>query len=221
MNLAAITLMFLYLFSISARAEVITYDIKKMGAKIGQATLTDAGSVDFEGKKLVLITFKTKGWNFYDEEKIYLAPDTLRPVVVLRDFDLNMFGKGKIEERYLPDEGKIKVTKESGGKKTEQILEKKGPIDNIYGFIKRYRHEGSFKVGEVLNLRVPTKDLKIKLVRQLKVAAMGRYFEGYYMESDPDGYKVWFDAGPQKLPLRIVGATGLMSTIMIMKDYKE
>ena len=221
MNRAAITLMFLYLFSISARAEVITYDIKKMGAKIGQATLTDAGSVDFEGKKLVLITFKTKGWNFYDEEKIYLAPDTLRPVVVLRDFDLNMFGKGKIEERYLPDEGKIKVIKESDGKTTEQILEKSGGIENIYGFIARYRKQGSFKIGDVLELRLPTKDIKIKLIKNLRVFAAEKYFDGFYMESNPAGYKIWFDAGPKKLPLRIVGSTGMASTLMIMKEHKE
>jgi len=209
------------MFPVLARAEVITYDIKKWGGNIGQATLTFTEGVDFEGKKLTLIDFKTKGWNFHDEEKIYLTPDTLQPVVVFRDFDLNVFGKGKIEERYLPEEGKIRVIKESGGKKTEQVLEKKGRVDNIYGFIEHYRRQGSFKVGEVMDMRVPTRDLKIKVVRKLKVAAMGKYFDGFYLESVPAGYKIWFDDGPRKLPLRIVGATGMASTLMIMKEYKE
>ncbi|MBI2117734.1 hypothetical protein HYT95_02445, partial [Candidatus Peregrinibacteria bacterium] len=74
-----------------------------------------------EGRHLALIVFKADGFNFYDEEKIYTEPGTFRPVVVLRDFDLNVFGKGKIREEYLTGEGKIKVIKESGGKKEEQV----------------------------------------------------------------------------------------------------
>ena len=210
-----------FLFPMLARAETITYDIKKWGMKVGQASLTFMGEVDFEGRHLALVVFKSDGFNFYDQENIYLRPDTLRPVIVLRDFDLNVFGKGKIREEYLSDEGKIKITKESGGKKVEQVLQKRGPIDNIYGFIYRYRRQGSFQIGDVLDLHLPTRDLKIKLMRKVKLAAAGKSFDSFYMRSDPARYQLWFDTGPEKLPLRISGAIGLANTVMVMTDYKE
>ncbi|MBI4309755.1 MAG: hypothetical protein HY591_05440 [Candidatus Omnitrophica bacterium] len=207
------------LLPLAARAETITYDIKKWGMKVGQAALTFGGEVDFEGRHLALIVFKADGFNFYDEEKIYTEPGTFRPVVVLRDFDLNVFGKGKIREEYLTGEGKIKVIKESGGKKEEQVLQKQGPVDNIYGFIQRYRKEGSFKIGDVLDLHLPTKDLKIKMMRQLKLTISGKIFDAFYMHSIPAQYQIWFDAGPGKLPLKISGAIGLANTVMVMTGH--
>ncbi len=203
-----------------AQAETITYTIKQMGVNAGQATLTWGGETELEGQKLALVIFKADGFNFYDEEKIYLTPDTLKPVVIIRD--LNIFGKKeKITEHYLPKESRIVVSKEAGGKKTEQTLQKDGTVDNIYGFIYRYRREGNFKIGNMLELKLPTKDLKIKLVKQVKVSAAGQDFDSFYMETKPGQYKLWFDAGPKKLPLRISGAMGIANTVMIMKEVKE
>ena len=202
------------------RAEVISYKIRKFGFNVGQATLTFAGRKDFENRSLDLIIFKADGFNFYDEEKIYLDPDTFCPVLVERDLDI--FGKKeKIVEEYSNVEGKITIAKESGGKKTRQVLQKRGVIDNIYGFIYRYRHQGLFKIGEILNIRLPTKDFKIELIKQVKLAAAEKDFDCFYMESDPAQYKIWFDTGPQKLPLRISGAVGLANAVMIMTGYKE
>lgn len=203
-----------------AHAETITYNIKQMGVNLGTATLTFGGEGVIDGQSLGLVVFKADGFNFYDEEKIYLTKDTYRPVVIERD--LNIFGKKeKITERYLAGEEKIKVTKLVNGKTTEIVIDKKGDVDNIYGFIYRYRTQGSFKMGDELDIRLPTKDLKIKLTRQLKFTAMGKSWDSFYVESVPSQYKVWFDAGPKKLPLRISGSVGAVGSVMTMTDYKE
>ena len=73
---------------------------------------------------------------------------------------------GKTLEEYVPSKGEILITKTDGDHVTQQVINKVGSVDNIYGFIYRYRKEGSFKIGDVLNMTLPTKDLKIQLVNR-------------------------------------------------------
>ncbi len=135
---------------------------------------------------------------------------------------MNIFGrKEKIWEKYAPQEEKVYITKETNGKKTVQILEKKGRVDNIYGFIYRYRLYGNFKIGEIMDIRLPTKDLKIALRKRVHCVAGGKKYDSFYMEIRPSQYKIWFDSGAKKLPLRISGAIGLTNTSMIMTGHEE
>ncbi len=63
-------------------------------------------------------------------------------------------------EEYMTSKGEILITKTDGDRVTQQVINKVGAVDNIYGFIYRYRKEGSFKIGDVLDMTLPTKDLK-------------------------------------------------------------
>lgn len=200
--------------------EEIHYKIMQMGLKAGDATLKFVGPAEIHNVDTVLIEFTADGFNFYDQEKIYVDPNTFKPLAVERD--LNIFGKKeKIMETYFPQDNKIVITKTVGNKVTEQVLEKKGEVDNIYGFIYRYRQEGNFQIKDTVEVNLPTKDIKIAVMKKIKIDAAGKSFDSYYLESKPAQYKLWFDASDKKLPLRISGAIGLANTVMIMKDYKE
>ena len=200
--------------------ETIHYKITQMGIKSGDATLVFEGPQKIEGKDALLVVFTADGFNFYDQEKIYLDLQTFRPIVVIRD--LNIFGnKEKITEYYLSVEHKIKVIKDKGGKITEQVLDKDGEVDNIYGFMYRCRLNNLFEVGKMMDVRLPTKDIKIGVVKQTPLSVMGKKMDSFYMESKPAQYKIWFDVGPNKLPLRISGAMGIANTVMVISDYKE
>ncbi len=201
-----------------AAGETVHYKIAQMGLKVGEATLEYVGPKIVSGRNVVLIIFTSKGVNFYDQEKIYLDPESFRPLAVSRD--LNIFGKKeKIIEYYVGQ--KIRIIKQVGKERSEQVLATKGQVDNIYGFIYRYRIQGPFKVGEQLDIRLPTKDLKISVAKETKLAAGGRTYDCYYMESEPAQYKIWFDKGPKKLPLRISGSIGVGNTAMIMTGVKD
>jgi hypothetical protein len=203
-----------------ARAETIHYAIIQWGLKAGSATLRNVGPVEYRGKSTFLILFKAQSVNFFDEEKIYTDPLDFYPLFVERD--LNIFGKKeKILEVYDRAKGEIRLIKTVGDKTTEQVLEKKGSIDNIYGFILRYRKRGSFKIGNVLDIALPTKDLKIKLVRRLNLDIQGKRHDSFFMQSRPAKYKIWFDSASQKRPLRISGAVGIANTVMEMTGYEE
>ena len=151
-GVTTITVMILFIscvFSPQARAETIYYSIRQMGFD-GQASLTMVGPKDYKDLKTVLIVFKAHGVNFSDEENIYVDPVTYKPLFVERNFSLGIFGHGKILEEYRPSKGEIIITKTDGGRLTRQVINKAAAIDNIYGFIYRYRREGSFKIGDVL-----------------------------------------------------------------------
>ena len=167
---------------------------------------------------MVLITFRTEGLNFYDEEKIFVDPVDFYPLVVERDLDI--WGKKKrIREVYDQKAGKITITKIADKKKSQQVIEKKGKIDNIYCFLYRYRRSGSFKNNDRLELKLPTKDIAIVLKKKEKIEAGGKKYEAYYLESEPKEYALWFDLSPNRLPLRIDGAVGMGKTKMVMKEY--
>jgi hypothetical protein len=202
------------------QAETIYYSIHQLGFD-GNASLTMVGPQDYKGHKTVLIIFKAHGKNYWDEEDIYVDPSTYKPLFVERNFSLSYFGHGKIQEDYVSSKGEILITKADGKHVTHQVIDKAGNVDNIYGFIYRYRKEGSFKIGDVLNLIFPTKDIKIRLVKRDVIKIGDKSYDSYYMQSEPSRYKIWFDASRHKWPLRITGSVGLLNSVMIMTGYKE
>jgi len=200
--------------------EEIKYSIRKFGVNSGEATLSFDGHQKFKGKDVYVITFIAKALNFYDEEKIYVDPNTFYPVSVERDLDI--FGKKeKITENYLSDKGVVEVIKDARGKRTRQVIKKKKRIDNIYCFIYRFRMYPEPSKGMSFLMHLPTKDVQMKFEREMKLRAAGRSYNAILLESSPSKYKVWFDASQSKIPLRIDGSAGLMSTTMVMKDYNK
>ncbi len=200
--------------------ETITYAIKKFKMKAGEASLVYQGPVKEEGKDLHLIVFTSKAPNFYDEERIFVDPKTFFPVMVKRD--LNIFGKKeKITEVYDVANGVIRITKEVKGKKTLEEIKKKGVIDNIYCFISRFRKDMDPKPGQSVVMNLPTKDVKINFINVTKIKINDRTYNAFYLESDSREYKVWIDTSPQRIPLRIDGAMGIVSTSMVLSEYKS
>ena len=200
--------------------ETITYAVKYLGVKTGTATITFRGIQPYKGKEFYLIVFSAQGPNFFDEEKIYADKETFYPAVVLRD--LNIWGKKeKILEEYDQAAGRIKITKTANNKTSGENLQKNSPVDNIYCFIYRSRQSGQFNPGDSFAIHLPTRDIKINLVKRTALKVGGENYQTYFMESDPAKYKVWFETGSRKVPLRINGAMGISDTSMIMTDYKN
>ena len=177
-----ITLFLCCVFSQQLCAETIHYALIQLGIKAGDATLRNVGPTVYRGKSTFLIVFKAQAINFWDEERIYTDPLNFYPLFVERD--LNIFGrKEKILEVYDRANSEIRLTKTVGDKSTEQVLKKTGAIDNIYGFIWRYRKSGSFEIGDVLDVFLPTTDLKIKLVKRMNVNIQGKKYDSFFMQS--------------------------------------
>ena len=224
MKSSILFLLFLLVFSLDALAfvlnpgEKIHYNVIQLGLKAGEATLSYLGHKKYQGKDTVFIDFQSQGLNFSDHEKIYLDPKRLKPLFVERQ--LNIFGQREdILEQYTL--GHIKITKTSSGKTTQQVIDKAGWMDNIYAFIYRYRQSGKFQINEQFDIHLPTKDVKIILVKQDSMTIAKEKHQVFYMQSKPAKYKIWFDASEKKIPLRISGAIGLANTSMVMTSYEK
>ncbi len=201
-----------------AKGERVRYSIKQLGIKVGEATLSFEGETQREGKAYTLIVFAAKGFNFFDEERIYVDSKTFLPQVVLRD--LNIFGKkSKVTEEYDQAAGTVTITQVAKGGTTVQVLEKKGPIDNIYSYIYRYRIHGGFDREERFKMVLPALDITIAGVKNMRFKAAGKTYQALLLRSVPSKYSIWMDRGFDHLPLRIVGAAGLAKTVMTMVEH--
>jgi len=202
------------------KGETITYDIRKLKLKVGEATLVFNGLVEVGNQEALSITFTARGFKFIDEERIYLDSKTFYPLVIKRN--LNIFGKEEtIVEFYDAQKGKVRIVKTAQGKTSEQTIERGKRFDNIYAFIYRYRQSGQFKKDEEFLLHLPTRDVRFELVEKEKLQVGSREFEAHYMHSTPKKYKVWFDSSLKRIPLKIDGALGAVKASMVMKDYND
>lgn len=198
--------------------EVFTYDIKKFLINVGEATLVFKGDVVLGDREALLITFTAQGFQFYDEENIFVDPETFYPILIKRNLDI--FGsKEQIVERYDTTKGKVQIFKSVKGKTTQQVLENGERFDNIYGFIYRQRMNGVFHEDTSWNMHLPTLDVRFELVKKHTIKAAEQKFEAYFMRSKPKRYEVWFDASAQRLPLRIDGALGVGDMSMVLREY--
>ncbi len=190
-----------------------------MGIKAGTAILTYEGVVELDGVKVNKVTFLADGFNFLDEEILYLDLDGWRPIKVERK--LNIFGnKEEIVEHYKPD-GTIEIVKTASGKRTQQSLKKDAAIDNIYGLIYRLREKGNLSVGQSVDVHLPTKDFKITVEKSKPLKAAGQKYQSVFLRSQPGKYQIWMDSSYQHLPLRISGAIGIANTSMVMESYEQ
>jgi len=200
--------------------ETIIYNITKFGIKVGEAELVYNGLVQMDGQPVIWVTSTSKGFQFYDEEQIYLDPATCHPIKIERDLDI--FGnQEKITEYYDRAIGHVRIVKTVDGNTTEQVIEGNSRFDNIYGFIYRTRRIGDLKKNEGIALHLPTQHVEFEYVKSSTYKTAGEKFEAHYMRSRPGNYRIWFDAGPRMLPLRIIGAIGIANMSMEMKDYKQ
>ena len=198
--------------------ETVLFAIKKFGVRVGEASLVYKGPVSFSHGQALLAVFTATSMNFFDKEEIYFDPQTFLPVFVKRD--LNIWGqKEQITESYVPG-GKVIIKKESRGQVTQSTIEKKTALDNIYCFMYRYRKEGDFRVGNKVSMHLPTGDVSLKILKKETIQAGGQRHDAFYMQSDSGEFRLWFDAGPHKIPLRIDGAIGLGSASLITTGYK-
>ena len=196
------------------------FTIKKLGVKVGEATLFFGGRVKIKGRDAYSVVFTAKSFNFFDEEKIYIDPKTFLPMEVQRN--LNIFGKQeKITEEYSSEKRSVKIVKVSGGKTQERTIAKSEPIDNIYCFIYRYRITGNLEEGESWVMHLPTRNVKINLIKKTQLKVAKKTYDSYFMQSQAKDYQIWFDTNPAKTPLRIDGALGMNNASLVIADQHK
>jgi hypothetical protein len=204
-------------FDAIEQGETITYDIKKFKVTMGEAQLVYNGLVKINNQSALSITVTATGFKFFDKEQIYLDPETFFPILIKRNLDI--FGKKEnIVEYYDVHKGKVRIVKRANGKTDQEVIEAGGRFDNIYGYIYRQRLLGRFIPHETFDLHLPTRDVQFKLMETKKIEVNDKDYKAFYIASEPKKYKMWFDSGPRKSPLKIDGVIGWGKMSMVIQD---
>lgn len=183
----------------------------------GKSEYRDFGTVDLEGKKVNLITFKTKVLFFEDTETIYSNPDDLLPIKVIRDIS-KFWIKEHLTEEY--DQNNFTVTLRKFKRKkviSEQITKATGPIHNAITLPFYLRRIEGIKIGWSFVMRIPD-EFKLELVSIDEIIVPAGKFQAYHFKSFPDKFEIWINQDLPRVPIKIK-STGALDYALVMKKY--
>jgi hypothetical protein len=198
--------------------ETVSYTIKKFGLPMGDAVFVYKGEVTLEGQQAIYLQVTAQGFQFYDQENIYLQKQTFLPIKVERKLDI--FGKTEsIIERYDHEAGTVTIygRQEDQGEEKPTVIQHKGPIHNIYGFIYHYRIKGGFPKGEQMNIQLPTRRVSILRKGERVLRLHGKERRTDFLETRDKDIQVWFSQDRSKVPYQIKGAIGFGNTMLVLQ----
>jgi hypothetical protein len=196
--------------------EKIIFAISPMGI----AEYNDLGIVEFEGKAVDLVTFRTRVIGFDDTEKIYSDPDTYLPLRVERDIRM-LLGNEYIIEKYDPHKFTLTITKFKDNKQAEELsFNSSGPIHNAILLPFSLRKVPDLRIGWKMDIRLPNK-FEVKLVSIENVEVPAGKFSAYHFASSPPQFEIWISNDDLRLPLKIKDTSGLGYTLLIKEREKK
>lgn len=205
----------LYAYSYDYTGERIVYIIRPLG---GRAVYTDMGLVEFESRKLRLVTFTTDTLGFHDSEKIYSDPKTMLPFMIERHVAW-LFGKEHIIEDYDQSNFTVTIKKFKGNRKiSEEILKSNGPISSAVLLPLYPRSIPGLGIGWSFIFRLP-EEFEVRLVSVDEIRIAGSKFSAYHFISSPDKFEIWINKDNPLQPLKIKGK-GTFNYSLSLKEYE-
>ncbi len=186
-------------------AERILYFINPLGS----SEYNNLGLVDLNGRKVNLMTLRTRVLLVDDLEKIYSDPVTLLPLKIERTV-LKFWGDEYKTEEY--DQKKFTlVTREFKSKKLtrERVIKANGPIQNVISFLFYLRNYPELRVGWNYTVRVPDEfkpelvSITLKLVSIDPITIPSGKFQAYHFRSKPEKFEFWINKDDPRVPLKI------------------
>lgn len=190
-------------FAAVSKGEKIVYAI----SPIGRAEYNDLGLVDYNGKKLWLVTFLTKIPGFRDLEKIYADPETGLPLIVERYINWP-FSKEFLIEEYDPQNNSQITRRFLKDKLTNEYKYKSsGPYYNAILLPFYLRGVKDLNIGWSIVVRVP-EEFVVTLQNVEDVRVKGKKIAAYHFTSKPNKFEIWISKDEGLLPVVIKGTAG-------------
>lgn len=176
--------------------EKISYAISPMGT----AVYSDMGIVDYKGKELWLVTFKTRLPGFNDLEKIYADPNTGLPLIVERYIRWPMSEEFLIEE-YDPENNAQVTRRFVKNKMTNEYKYKSdGPYHNAILLPFYLRGIKNPQIGWKMVVRVP-EEFTVILSEIKDIKTQGKTIKAYHFTSNPNKFDIWISKDEYLLPI--------------------
>jgi hypothetical protein len=185
---------------------------------LGESEYNDLGVVDLKGRKVNLLTFRTKVLFFEDTEKIYSDPDTLLPIKVEREIS-NLWIKEYITEEYDQKNFTVTLKKFKEDKIIfERTTKANGSIHNVIALLFYMRNVEGLKIGWQFAVRMPNDEFKIELVSIDEITIPAGKFQTYHLKTIPDKAEIWGTKNDPRVLPKIQGK-GILGYIISMKKY--
>ncbi len=215
LQLAAVFLLLLinspkFIYATDYSGERITYEVPFLG----NAEYSDMGLVEFEGKKIKLVNFRTRVIGLDDLEKIYCDPVTSLPLRVERDVSFP-FNKEYLVEVYDSKAFSLVIKKYVDNKEVKEYRFKaEGPIYNAVLFPFYLRAIPKLELGQSFEARFP-EVFKISLVSIDEIEVPAGKFKAYHFTSQPHKFEIWISQDKDRIPLKIQDTAGLGYTMLL------
>ena len=197
--------------------EIITYHVQLGRMNLGKAVFKHLPNTKLKGKTVSLMTFETKLGGFTDLEKIYSDPDSFLPLRVERSISTWLLPE-KISEDYDQEKFVLTIKKRKAGRENELVIKKDNVINNAILLPYFVRDTANLDIGYNFKARLPTKEFLIELVEKVEVEVPAGKFMAYRFKSTPEKFEIWISADERKIPLKIMGTSGL-GYVFAMQEY--
>ena len=192
--------------------ERIVYQI----TPFGRAEYNDLGTVELDGQKMNLVTFKTQVLGFRDTEKIYSAPGDLSPIRVEREVT-RWLGKEYLVETYDAKTFTLIIEKFKKNKRIKKyVFKEDGPIYNAILLFFYLRQVPEIDIGWTFEARIPEKfQIQLHSIEEIEVPA-GK-FMAYHFKSIPNKLELWISKDNTRTPLKIKGRGSFRYTLLMQE----
>jgi len=216
---------FIFIFCLILPCFTIIHAFEYVGEKIiytisplGIAEYSDEGLTELNGKKVRLISFRSRLAGFDDLEKIYSDPVTLLPLRVER-FVTILFGKEYLVEEYTPEKNAVVITKFINNKKVKEYnFKADGPIHNAIILPFYLRTLSDLDIGWSFVARFPGQ-FKVTLTSIDDIRVPAGKFKAYHFTSTPKKFEIWISKDKYRIPVKIKGLGGYNYTMLMKNHY--
>lgn len=193
--------------------------IQYLISPIGKAEYNDFGVVDLEGRKVNLVTFRTKVLFVEDMQKIYSNPENALPYRIERTIS-KLWGKEYITREYDQEKFTVVIRKFKGVKLVnEKIVRANGQIQDaimLPFYLSRMPHP---EIGWHFTVRIPA-EFRLELVSIDEITVPAGKFQAYHFKSIPDEFEIWINKNAPQVPLKIQGkGIGIFDYALLMKKH--
>lgn len=205
-------------FTIIHAFEYVGERIVYVISPLGIAEYSDEGLTELNGKKVRLISFRSRLTGFDDLEKIYYDPKTLFPIRVERSVRI-LLRKEYLVEEYTPEKNAVVITKFIHNKKVKEYnFKADGPIHNAIILPFYLRTLSNLAIGWSFTARFPNQ-FKVTLISIDDIEVPAGKFKAYHFTSTPKKFEIWISKDEYRIPVKIKGLAGYNYTMLMKKHH--
>jgi hypothetical protein len=198
--------------------EKMNFEMFLFGVKFGKSDLIFRGETKLNADTVYLIESNSDTLSYKGKELIYVSRKDFLPIRVKRDL-VFMGNREMIVEDYDAESNSVTIKKTVGKDIKITKIRKDDDIQNSISLIYLFRTLDNFKKDILIDVNLPTREFKLKVKKDQKVAVPMGVFESFLFEDEGSNFRIWIGKDKNRLPLRFDYNSGLKRYSMRLTSY--